>query len=320
VAEAGAVEVLSYPFMGTADLDSLRISLDDPRRKAVSLANPISAESPFMRTTLLAPLMSTARRNVGRGHTDVAIFEMGLVVLPTSDTLSAPQLPIDKRPTDEQLHQLNESVPFQPEYVAAVLGGLIQRGESQLALTKTWGWADAIGLALRIVEVAGLSAETVSTERDPWHPGRVAAISVDGNIVGFAGELHPRVVEGFGLPARSCALELDFTALSVMAQHITTATLLRSLPKATFDVALVVPQTVPAAVVREVIERNAGELLESAEIFDVYTGAQVTEGFKSVAVALTLRAADRTLTDAEISAVRDQVVKAAADTLGATLR
>jgi phenylalanyl-tRNA synthetase beta chain len=320
VAQAGAVEVLSYPFMGAADLDALRIPLDDPRRKAVSLANPISAESPMMRTTLLAPLMATARRNVGRGHTDVAVYEMGLVVLPTSETLSAPQLPIDKRPTDEQLNQLNESVPFQPEYVAAVLGGLIQRGESVLTLSKTWSWSDAIGLALRIVETAGLTAETVSMEREPWHPGRVAAISVDGNVVGFAGELHPRVVEGYGLPARSCALELDFSALSAMAQHITSATLLRSLPKATFDVALVVPQSVPAAVVREVIERNAGELLESAEIFDVYTGAQVAESFKSVAVAVTLRAADRTLTDAEIGAVREQVVQAASDTLGAVLR
>jgi phenylalanyl-tRNA synthetase beta chain len=273
-----------------------------------------------MRTTLLAPLMATAKRNVGRGHTAVAIYEMGAVVLPESAELSAPQLRIDQRPTDAELDILNQSVPYQPEYIAAVLGGLIQRGESRLASNDSWSWADAIGVALQVVEVAGLQAETVSVERDPWHPGRVAAISVNGNIVGFAGELHPRVVEAYGLALRSCAFELDFTALSLMANHITSATPLRTFPKATFDVAFVVEQSVPAALVREVIELASGELLESAEIFDVYSGTQVPEGFKSVAVALTLRAADRTLAEADISAVRENVVSLASQKLGATLR
>jgi phenylalanyl-tRNA synthetase beta chain len=154
----------------------------------------------------------------------------------------------------------------------------------------------------------------------PWHPGRCAELIVDGAVVGHAGELHPRVLGAYGLPPRSAVMELDLRAVLAAATPVRLDGSLSGYPVAKEDVALVVGSAVAAADVAAALRAGAGELLESARLFDVYTGEQVGPGHKSLAYALRFRAPDRTLTVDEVSAARDAAVAAASAAVGAALR
>ncbi|ACZ30353.1 phenylalanyl-tRNA synthetase, beta subunit [Xylanimonas cellulosilytica DSM 15894] len=325
LAEAGLVETLSYPFIGDAELDALGLPADDARRTAVRLANPLADDRPLMRTSLLATLVETARRNVARGLPDVAVFEVGLVTLPTAASPAAPQLPVGVRPSADELEALAAAVPAQPRHVAAVL-----TGRSDLAgwwgTGRTADWADALELARLVAERAGVAvAVEPATDVMPWHPGRCAALVVDGGdaderIIGYAGELHPKVVERTGLPKRSVAFELDLTALEDAASgEPVAATPVSAFPAAKEDFAFVVDDAVPAETVRAAVVTGAGDLLEDVSLFDVFTGEQLGEGRKSLAYSVRLRAADRTLTADEVRAAREAIVAAATEA-GATLR
>jgi len=322
LADAGFTEVLTYPFVADAQLDALLVGADDPRRQAVRLLNPLSDEQSAMRTSLLVTLLQAVRRNVGRGLTDVAVVEQGLVTRPSGGALTAPSLPGGERPTPEQLAALAAALPDQPRHVAGVLAG-------EHVPTGWWGagrradWADAVE-AVRLVADTLRVPVVVAADPDerPWHPGRCARVTLaDGTLVGHAGELHPQVVENLDLPARTVAFELDLDVLldAAPAEPVE-ATPVSAFPAAKEDVALVVDDAVPAADVRAAVARGAGELLEDLRLFDVFTGPQVGEGKKSLAFSLRLRAADRTLTAEDIAGVREGVVAAAAEAVGASLR
>ncbi len=169
-------------------------------------------------------------------------------------------------------------------------------------------------------------------QHEPWHPGRCAALYVDAGpgqdwLAGYAGELHPRVVQAFGLPQRTCAAELDLSVIETAAagRGPVQARPVSGYPVATQDVALVVPDAVPAAEVEAalaagVTAAGAGSLLEDVRLFDVYTGEQAGRGSKSLAYTLRFRAPDRTLTADEVTAARDAAVAEAARRTGAVLR
>lgn len=316
LAEAGYVEVLSYPFVSPTVHDAFGLDADDPRRNALRLANPISDAEPEMRTSLLPGLLKAAQRNIGRGQREVALYELGLV-FSSSGGGSAPRLGVDRRPTDAELEALYSAVPAQPRHVAAVLAG--DRDPA-----GWWGpgraasWADAIEAARVVAAAAGVSLDVQRGELAPWHPGRCAALLADGRVVGHAGELHPRVVAALELPARTAAMELDLDAFP--APVVATAPVISPFPPALLDVALVVGESVPSAEVEKALVDGAGDLLESVRLFDVYTGAQVGEGRKSLAFALTFRAPDRTLTVEEATTARDAAITSASKTSGASLR
>jgi phenylalanyl-tRNA synthetase beta chain len=158
-----------------------------------------------------------------------------------------------------------------------------------------------------------------SDQHAPWHPGRCAALLVGDRLVGHAGELHPRVVASWGLPARSSAMELDLTLLGFDSEPVP-APQLSTFPVATQDVAVVVDASVPAADVEAALRDGAGDLLESLRLFDVYRGAQVGEGRASLAYSLRFRAPDRTLTADEVTAAREAAVAEAARRTGAVVR
>jgi phenylalanyl-tRNA synthetase beta chain len=322
LAEAGLVEVLSYPFVGQADLDALGLPDDDVRRTTLRLANPLADDRPFLRADLLSTLLETARRNVARGLPDVAVFEVGLVTRPTPGTPAPPQLPVGVRPSDDDLAALVAAVPDQPRHVAGVLTG-------RAVPPGWWGggraadWADALGAARLVAARTGAEVTVVADAGTmPWHPGRCAALTLpDGTVVGHAGELHPKVVEGLGLPARSAAFEVDLDALiAAGGDEPVTAAPVSAFPAAKEDFAFVVDVAVPAADVHAAVVAGAGPLLEDARLFDVFTGDQVGEGKKSLAYSVRLRAADRTLTADDVRAVREGVVAAATARVGAVLR
>ncbi|MFS8479028.1 MAG: phenylalanine--tRNA ligase subunit beta [Micromonosporaceae bacterium] len=320
LAEAGYVEVLSYPFVGPAALDALGLPSDDPRRDGVRLANPLSDEEPMLRTTLLPPLLATLRRNLGRGLRDLALFEMGLVFHPQPAEGPPPRMGVSTRPSDAELAAADAHVPVQPWHVGVVLAGDIAPA-GWWGPGRSAGWADAIAAARLVVDAARVAPDRVEVRRGnlaPWHPGRCAEILVDGAVVGHAGELHPAVCAALDLPKRTCAAEVVLDALPLPG--VTPAPMVSAFPPAHLDVALVVPAATPAATVERALVAGAGGLLESIRLFDVYESPQLGEGRKSLAYKLTFRAADRTLTSEEAIAARDAAVAAAAAEVGAVLR
>ena len=318
LAAAGYAEVLSYPFVGTGIADSLMLSKDDDRRPTVRVANPVSEEEPLMRASLLPGLLTALARNVGRGFPDVALYELGPVFRWT-EPAKMPRPAVAARPDDAQLATMDGALPNQPLHVAVALAGRWER-------PGWWGagraaeWSDAVEAARTIAHSVDAAVDVVAADVAPWHPGRCAAIVVDHVVVGHAGELHPRVVEALGLPARSCAMELALDPVLAAAPEVVPAPAVSAYPPATLDVALVVDVDVPVAAVAEALRAGAGPLLEDLRLFDVYVGEQVGAGRRSLAFSLRLRATDRTLTVEEAVAVRDDAVSIAAERCGATLR
>jgi phenylalanyl-tRNA synthetase beta chain len=324
LAGAGYVEAPNYPFLGEQVFDQFGLEADDPARRVVKLVNPLSDEEPALRTTLLPGLLGALRRNDGRGSHDLALFETGLVFQPREEQRAATHLPVDRRPTDEEIAVLNAALPEQPRHVAVVLAGAREQA-------GWWGkgrpadWADAVEAARVVAREAGAGLTVRKGQYGPWHPGRCAelVIGADGaeRVVGHAGELHPRVLKALGLPERTCAMELNLDALETVGDGVPRAPRISTFPVATQDVALVVDKPIPSGEVEAALREGAGELLESIRLFDVYENAeQLGEGKKSLAYALRFRAADRTLTVDEASAARDAAVAVAGERTGAVLR
>ncbi len=320
LAGAGYVEVISFPFVGEADLDRLGLSHDDGRRQTLRLANPLSAEQPAMTTTLLPGLLGTLARNAGRGATSAAIFEMATVTLPRSSA-TAPIYGVAQRPTPEELAALDRALPEQPLHL-----GLSLTGERERA--GWWGpgraadWSDALEAVRQVARAVGVEVDVRAAERAPWHPGRCAEVVVAGTelVLGHAGELHPTVCRAYGVPARTAVAEVDLSRLLEHAPEVVPAPSFSDFPLAKEDVALVVAEGVAAAKVEAALREGAGELLESIRLFDVYTGEQVPQGSRSLAFALRFRAPDRTLTEQETGAARDAAVAVAGARCGAVQR
>lgn len=321
LAAAGYVEVLSYPFVSAEDWDSLQLPEGDPRRRALRLVNPLSGGEPLLRTTLLPGLFRALARNVGRGHADVSLYELGSVYRPREGAPGvAASPPVDRGPSAEELAAVEAALPDQPVRAAVVMAGEREAsgwwGDGRRA-----GWADAIQAAREVARAAGVELTVRADQQPPWHPGRCARLLAGDRELGHAGELHPRVVGAYDLPSGTCAVELELSRLEAVASgRPVPAPAVSAYPVATLDVALVVDSGVPAAEVEGALRDGAGDVLESARLFDIYTGEQVAEGKRSLAYALRLRAPDRTLTAEEATAVRDAAVAEAARRTGAVLR
>ena len=318
LAGEGYVEVVNFPFIGDAELDRLGLDPADPRRTTLRLANPLSTEEPLMTTTLLSGLLRTVARNFSRGSSDLALFEASPVTLPHSG-VTAPILPVDRRPTEGEWDDLNKAVPDQPVHLAFGLCGDRDRG-GWWGAGRPAGWSDVIETARVVAGALGLELTVRAASRAPWHPGRCAELLLGEASVGHAGELHPRVCRAFGVPERTSVAELDLDALLARAVTVPRAPGLSAYPVAKEDVALVVADDLPAAELAATLREGAGPLCESVRLFDVYTGEQVEEGHKSLAFALRFRAPDRTLTERETGSSRDAAVALAEQRHGAQQR
>jgi phenylalanyl-tRNA synthetase beta chain len=306
----------------------MQLAADDPRRRAPRLVNPIRDEEPLLRAALLPGLLRVLNRNIGRGFADVALFETGLVFQERpGGPQVAPILPVDRAPTEAEQVVLQAALPSQPLHLGVVLAGNREQpgwwGPGRVACFE-----DAIEAARDVLGVSEVPFEVRAAQHEPWHPGRCAALYLEsGQLAGYAGELHPRVVQAFGLPPRTCAAELDLSLIETVAaaRGPVQARPVSGYPVATQDVALVVPAEVPAAdveaaLVAGVTAARDGGLLEDVRLFDVYTGEQAGEGSKSLAYTLRFRAPDRTLTAEEVAVARDAAVAEAGRRTGAVLR
>ncbi|HCD4228494.1 phenylalanine--tRNA ligase subunit beta [Corynebacterium sp. HMSC06C06] len=319
LAYAGYAEVLPSPFIANDTFDVWGLDADDDRRRTVSVQNPLESDKAILSTTLLPNMLEAIGRNVARGRADLALFGLQQVSFKRAD--SSPMPSVEQRPADDVVKELRESLPEQPLHVATVATGNIEH-EGPWGEGRAFTYADAIESARQVARAAGVEIELEAAEQLPWHPGRCAAVKavVDGEsiIVGYAGELHPQVLEALNLPARTCAMEIDVTALPT--DELFPAPVLSAFPALHQDIALIVDESTPAEEVRKVVEEGAGELLEAVELFDVFRGEQLGEDKKSLAFKLIFRADDRTLTDEEANEHRLAAAELVKQRLGAEMR
>jgi len=308
LAAAGLVEVVNTPFVSSSVLPDFAGGLTPPR-----LVNPLAETEAVLRPSLQPGLLAALSRNVGRGLTDVALFETGVVFLSQGVAGVAPP-GVTRRPEPAELAALDAALPLQARHAGIALAGR--------RCGHPVDWADAAEAVLDLGRALGLQLVLRAGQFGPWHPGRCAEVLLAGSRVGMVGELHPRVVSGLGVPERTVTAEvnLDVLVQAAVATGAVRAPYVSSYPPSSVDVALVVEQSVPAGEVEAALRAGAGSLLEDLRLFDVYTGPQVGDGHRSLAYSLRFRAADRTLIDSEVLTARDAAVAAAASATGAVLR
>jgi phenylalanyl-tRNA synthetase beta chain len=324
LASSGLVEVMAYPFLSDATTQLFGSSTGETVT-AVRVANPLDAEAPFLRTTLIPGLLEIARRNLSRGLLDLALFETGLVFLPLPGIeYGQTELPVGgARPSDEVLAALDAALPAQPRHVALVLVG--NAWEKQPGLdARPVGVADALDSVRQLGLALGLDIRAVQASHSALHPGRTASLVVataEGDtIVGVAGELLPRIAEGAHLPRVVAVAEVDLDALIELSPREIAVRPIFGYPAATQDLSLVVPRETPAGEVSDAVARGAGALLEDIRLVDDYRGSGVGDETKSLTFALRFRATDRTLTASEASEAKLAGLAVAAAEFGATLR
>jgi phenylalanyl-tRNA synthetase beta chain len=300
--DRGLNECISYSFTSPAAIERLRLG-DQP---LLLVDNPLSEDQSVMRPLLLPGLLDAARHNAARGRAGFALFESAHVYLP-SDSPDVPDdvSPGGAMPADER------------EHLAALM--------TQAA---PGGWrtpprpADFHAVRALLEAVLGVARVDWRAEPVPQpflHPGRAAVLAADGRELGWIGELHPLAAQAWELDGPVAAFEIDFGTVAELAQGESRYRDVTSFPGVLQDIAVVVPEEVPAAEVEAAVRAGGGELLDRLAVFDLYHGEQVGEGRKSVALRLEFRAPDRTLTDEEVAERRAAIERELAG-IGGRLR
>jgi len=298
LAGMGVTEVLTEPFLSQADLDRLELPAGDRRRATLRVVNPLSEESPELRTTLLVGLAEVARRSLARGLDGAAVYELGAVFLP----------------------QRQGELPAEPRLLGVLLAGRRQAGRFDDP-SPPYELADVKGVVEGLVAALGVDGVRYEAEGPmPYHPGRCAAVRLGDVPVGVLGQLHPRVAAALDLPAASFALELELTALLEVAPTTIPAPTPSPYPELGFDIAFIVPPGVPAAALQATLAEAAGELLARLALFDAYEGEPLPVGHRNLAYRVALQAPDRTLSDGDAAAARERMEHLARERLGAALR
>ncbi len=300
--EAGLQEVMTYRLTSPqreALLCPPGATLD--KRPYVTIANPINPERTVMRHSLLAGILDVLAQNL-RQRERVVVFELGPVFLPSSEGSELP-----------------DEVPA----LCIVLAGQREPVVWQGSDTRLMDFFDLKGIIEALLEGLHVSRPTFQPADNPtYYPGRTANVLVDNETVGVFGQLHPLVQEAFDLPRQVpvLAAEIDLRCLEThIPSHFTVRPLPR-FPVVRQDIALVVDENIPAQQVEAAIMQAGGRLLAGVRLFDVYRGAQIGSGKKSLAYTLTFSAEDRTLTDQEVARVQARIVRSLESSLGAQLR
>jgi phenylalanyl-tRNA synthetase beta chain len=316
LANAGMTEVLSYPFVSAADN-----ALFGQGESDVVVANALDSLVNRMRVSLVPGLVDTAARNLSRGLTSLALFEAGLVFHRGDRELGTSDIPAGtRRPSEDELRNLEAATGNQPRHVAGLfVGNATERQPGYSA--RNYDIVDALDAARVVARAAHATLDVVGATHPAFHPGRFAHLMVGGHIVGYVGEVLPRIVRERDLVGRVSVFSLDGDLLlSSAAQEPHSAWALSSYPAATQDVSLVVSRDIPASAVRDALVEGCGDLLESLHLVDDYRGEGVAGDQRSLTFALRFRAPDRTMTQAEATEAKDSGVALAHARFGAVIR
>ncbi len=283
----GFYECVTYSFASAGDIDNLGLPEDDKLRRMVSIVNPLGEEQSYMRTSPVPDMLKVVANNLNRKAVDVRLFETGRVYMP----LDAQKLPEER-------------------YYICI--GLCEGEDDFLALK---------GTVENLLEAFAIKKLKFLPEGAAYfHPGRKASVYSGDTKLGEIGEIHPDVAEAFGVGKRVCVADLGVKEIGCVADETLVYEPLPKFPAVERDIALIVDSSVLSADLLHCIEKNAGQYLESAGLFDVYTGGQLGEDKKSLAYTVVFRAKNRTLLDEEANEARDKIVEAAKKRFGAKLR
>lgn len=295
----GFSEAINYSFVAADSFEKIGISADDNRSTTVKILNPLSADQAVMRTSLVPSLLETVARNINYRSSDLRLFELRPVFLPGEKA-------------DDCIEKLS---------LTAVMSG---RREPE-------GWAqdsanidfyDLKGVVEEIID--NLSIKDVifsSDEGQPYlHPGKSCGVKVGNSSLGFLGEVHPEVLSRFGIEQPVYLLEFDFDALLSAAGKGTQFLPLSKFPDVLRDSALLLDEGVSASQVMEIINRSKIKYFENATIFDLYTGKGVPAGKKSLAIRISYRAMEKTLTEADVTKAHDKLIRSLCHQLNAEIR
>ena len=283
----GLYEILNYSFISPRWLDKLGLAEGDPRRNVVKLRNPLGEDTSVMRTTLVPSMLNTVAANLNRNIPGGMLFELSKVFVPSE---KAGELPVEK---------------------AALCVAAYGEGVDFYTVKNIVTW---------LLAKFGVQASIAAGGDDYYHPGRKAVMAAGDTRLAALGEIHPDVAEAFDIKGRVYVAEIDLDALRPMEKDFYGIRPLPKFPAVSRDIAVVVDEAVGAGTMMDAIRAAAGKLLEDARLFDIYRGEKLGARRKSVAYAITLRASDRTLTDDEINAAMEKVLKALETQFGAELR
>ena len=275
---SGFNESMTYSFESPKVFDRLLIPEDSPLRQAIEISNPLGEDFSVMRTTPLHRMLTSLSTNYNRRNKNARLYELANIYLPK-------ELPLRKLP-DERM-----------QFVLGAYGDV--------------DFFDMKGVVEEFFDKVGMSkkAHYDPMAGKPWlHPGRQANVIYDGKVVGYLGEVHPDVADNYKIGEKAYIAILDMPEVLGCTTYDRKYEGLAKYPAVTRDISMVVPKSIMVGQIEDVIEQRGGKILESYELFDIYEGAQILAGHKSVAYSITFRAKDRTLEDKEVNKVMEKIL------------
>lgn len=276
----GFSQGMCYSFESPKVFDKLLLPKDSPLRRTVEIMNPLGEDYSIMRTTSLNGMLTSLATNYNRRNKDARLYELGNIYLPKS-------LPLTDLPEERMQFTL----------------GMYGKGDFFSMKGVVEEFFEKIGMKDR-------ETYDPNAGKPYLHPGRQANILYDGKVVGYLGELHPEVADIYGIGERAYVAVIDMPEIMEYATFDRKYYGIAKYPAVTRDISMVVPKHILAGQIEEVISAKGGKYLESYALFDLYEGAQIKEGFKSVAYSIVFRAKDKTLSDAEVTEAMDRILKA----------
>ena len=274
----GFSEGMSYSFESPKVFDKLCIPKDSDLRKVITISNPLGEDYSIMRTSTLNGMLASLSTNYNRRNKDVRLYELGNIYLPKS-------LPITELPDERTMFTL----------------GMYGNGD----------FFNMKGVCEEFFEKIGMKKKVTydpNSEKPFLHPGRQANMIYEGKVVGYLGEVHPSVADNYSIGEKAYIAVIDILDILEFAGFNHKYTGIAKYPAVTRDLSLVVPHAVLAGQIEEIFDQRGGNILESYQLFDIYEGAQIEKGFKSMAYSLVFRAHDKTLGENEISAVMKKIM------------
>lgn len=285
----GFSQGMNYSFESPKVFDKLLLPEDSEYRKAVKIANPLGEDFSIMRTLSLNGMLTSLATNYNRRNKNVRLYELGNVYLPK-------QVPVTELPEERMQFTL----------------GMYGEGDFFTMKGVIEEFFDSLGMRKKITYHPNAGKEYL-------HPGRQALVSYEGVTVGFLGEVHPEVLDNYNIGTKAYVAVLDMPEVVKFASFDRKYEGIAKFPAVTRDISMVVPKSVLVGEIEAMIEQRGGKILESYSLFDVYEGAQIKEGFKSVAYSISFRAKDRTLEDADVTAAMKKILNGL-ESMGIELR
>ncbi len=288
MAAQGLFEVLTYSFVSPMVYNKIKLKAENPLRNAIKLINPLGEDQSIMRTTIIPNMLEVVSRNYNRKIAEGQFFELSKVYM--SETLPLTDL------ADER------------EMLTIGMYGNVD-------------FFDLKGVVENLLEELNIDQYRIlSSNNDSMHPGRTAELLINNKRIGCLGEVHPEVLDNYDIPVRVYIAELNFDEIIRQCDMNIKYEALPKYPSVARDIAIVVNEDITAGQVEEIIRNKGGKLIEEVQLFDIYRGSQIEEGYKSMAYSIVYRSDEKTLSEDDITKVHNKIVNSLVNQVGAALR